>query len=114
VTDNNKTADKTETFTLSVPSTKTDVKQGEQDEVTISIDRGSNFNESVKLEFKAPEGVVVKPPMAEIPPTENNAKVTIEATPEAPVGDQSVEVTAIPETGKSVSARIPIQIARRD
>jgi len=105
--------DTKETFKLAVPSIKTDVKQGEQDEVTVSIDRGKDFNESVRLEFKAPQGVVVKPQSVEIPPTESNAKITVEASPDAPVGDTNVEVTAVPESGKPVSARIPIQIARR-
>src|SRR5262245_18119371 len=64
-----------ETFKLSVPSTKTDLDRGEQEEVTISIDRGSDFNQKVTLEFTAPQGVTVKPVEAQIPPGENKAKV---------------------------------------
>ena len=56
--------DKANTFTLHAPKMETTLDTGKKRDVDISISRGSEFKQSVKLEFKAPSGVMVTPTMA--------------------------------------------------
>jgi len=101
---------KENTFTLLVPGTEKDLDRGERKEVKISIDRGDAFNQAVRLQFKAPEGLTVTPAEAVIKSGEKETNVTIEAVPDAPTGEVTIEVTGIPETGKSVSMQMQIEV----
>lgn len=98
------------TFTLKVPEMTTSVNQGKKEDVTISISRGSEFKESVKLQFRAPKGVTVTPAEAVIPAGQNKVTVSIHAMKDAPVEKANVEVTAVPESGRSVSLQMPVQV----
>lgn len=98
------------TFTLKVPATATDIAQGGQHEIKISIDRGSNFNETVKLDFEAPSGITVDPASTELAPGEKEVRVTVRVADTAPLGKTSIEVIGMPETGKATSVSIPIDV----
>jgi hypothetical protein len=102
--------DKANTFTLEVPRMSTTLNTGKRREVEISISRGKEFKQSVKVEFKPPTGVTVTPAMATIPAGEDKVKVTLEASKTAAAGKNQVQVMAIPETGKSVSLDMPVEI----
>jgi len=88
----------------------TTLDTGKKRDVDLSISRGSDFKQSVKLEFKAPAGVTVTPAMATIPAGQNKITVTLEATKNATAGKTHVEVTAVPESGESVSLEIPVEV----
>jgi uncharacterized membrane protein len=109
-TANKPIADKNNTFTLKVPEMTTTVNQGKKEDVTISISRGSEFKESVKIQFRAPKGVTVTPSEAVIPAGHDKVTVSIQATNDAPAGKGNIEVTAIPESGKSVALEMPVQV----
>jgi uncharacterized membrane protein len=98
------------TFKLQVPRTATDLKQGGRKDVDISIDRGEDFAQAVKLQFKAPRGLRVNPDNATIAGDTKKVKVTIEAEKDAPVGETNIEVIGVPESGKSVSVMMPVEV----
>ena len=100
------------TFTLEVPKLATDVKRGQREEVTLSIDRGAQFKEEVKLKFNPPKGIKVLPADAKIARGETKTKVFIEAMPDAMLGKTQIEVQGIPESGKTVSMNLPVEIER--
>jgi len=102
--------DKENTFTLKVPEMATTVRPGKTEELTISISRGSAFKESVKIHFRAPKGVTMTPAEPVIPAGQDKVSVTVQSTKDAPVGKTHVEVTAIPESGRSVSLEMPIEV----
>jgi uncharacterized membrane protein len=104
--------DKANTFTLHAPRMSTTLDAGKKREMDISISRGKEFTQSVKLEFKTPDGVTVTPAMATIPSGQDKVTITVEATKDAPAGKTQVQVMAIPETGKSVSLEIPMELKR--
>jgi hypothetical protein len=103
-------SDKADTFTLHAPRMSTTLDTGKKKDIDVSISRGNDFKQSVKLEFKAPAGVTVTPAMATIPAGQDKVTVTLEAAGTAAAGKSQVEVTAIPETGKSVSLEIPVEV----
>jgi hypothetical protein len=102
--------DKANTFTLHAPKMETTLDAGKKRDVDISISRGSDFKQSVKLEFKTPAGVMVTPTMATIPAGQDKVTVSLEATKDAAAGKNQVEVMAVPETGKSVSLEMPVEV----
>ena len=101
------------TFTLSVP-TGTDVERGNRQPVEISIDRGDEFDQAVKLQFQSPAGFRVLPDEVKIQAGEESANVLIEAAPDAPIGERTVTVTGIPETGAAVAVGMPVEVQERD
>src|SRR5579862_1136882 len=51
-----------ETFSLSLSSSSTTIKQGETKTITVSVKRGKNFGEDVQLKIEgAPKGVSFDP-----------------------------------------------------
>jgi uncharacterized membrane protein len=101
-----------DTFTIATPTLTTDLKQGESKEVTISIQRGSNFKQDVQLKINAPQGLKVTPANPTIKASEENAKVMVEALNEAPLGPSTIEVTAAPETGVSTAASFKVDVKK--
>lgn len=86
-----------ETFSMSVPVLATSVQQNESKQITISLHRGSDFNEDVSLRFSAiPEGVTITPASPMIKGSESEAKIDVTADAAAPVGEFTVKVTGHP------------------
>ncbi len=102
--------DKNNTFTLEVPKMTTSVNRGKKEDVTISISRGTEFKESVKLQFHAPKGVTVTPAEPVIQAGQNKVTITIQAAGDAPAGKTNMDVTAVPQTGKTVSLQMPLEV----
>ncbi len=101
-----------QTFKIEVPTGSTNVAQGKREDVTVSIDRGDSFKESVKLKFDAPPGVKVTPAEATVGGDFTRVKVGIEAAPDAPPGRHSITVTGTPETGKATSVKMDIDVKK--
>jgi hypothetical protein len=109
-TTDDKPTDKDRTFTLGVPAGEKDFKRGESKEVKISIDRGDAFHQDVTLQFKAPTGLTVTPATATLKDSDKEATLTIQAAADAPLGESNIEVTGMPETGKSVSVMMKVEV----
>ncbi len=85
------------TFRIDVPHGATHVKQGQAKTIRIEIDRGKNFQQDVKLEFKgAPQGVKVEPATTTIKQDMKEVNVKIEAGMDAPLGESRITVTGVP------------------
>lgn len=98
------------TFTLKVPATDVNVKQGENSEITISIDRGSKFQQKVDVKLDVPAGVTATPATITIPSSDKEAKVQLSAAADAAIGKHAVKATATPETGTPVSETFNIEV----
>jgi uncharacterized membrane protein len=101
------------TFKISLPTFETGIKQGEKKTVKISISRGKNFDQDVKLDFgKLPTGVSASPVMPTIKHGENDTEVNFEAAKDAAVGDHTVTVTAKPTEGASTTGEMKIGVKK--
>lgn len=105
--------DTANTFSINVPSGNTNVTQGEQTEIGVSISRGSNFTQDVKLTFKAPEGVQVVPDTVTAKKGGDDAKITVKAADTATPGTTNLKVTGTPATGNPVSVDLGIEIKKK-
>jgi hypothetical protein len=107
------TENRDETFSVKVPTGGSTVTQGKREEVTVSLNRGTNFKQAVKVSFEAPAGLKVIPASVTVKGDETKTNVLIEAAEGATVGSHSITVTGTPETGKSTSVNMDIEVKKK-
>ena len=102
------------TFKLNVPNLETDIEQGESKTITIGINRGTNFNQDVKLEFSgAPDKVKVTPASSEIKASQKEVQVTLEAAKDAALGEFEVTVNGTPaKEGTKATSKFKVQVKK--
>jgi len=99
-----------DTFTLKVPAMSSNVEQGRDKEVTLSIDRGHDFKQKVTVAVEPPAGLAVNPESKDVAPDQKDIKIRIAAAPTAETGSRTVHVTATPETGTAVSETFSVEV----
>lgn len=88
------------TFTLDMPNLSTDITQGETQNVTISINRGDNFDQDVALQLtNLPKGVTITPEKPVLKAGEEEVVLAVAAAPDAALGDFTVNVSGQPAAG---------------
>jgi hypothetical protein len=97
-------------FTISVDSIS--VKQGESKTVTVSINRGKNFNQDVKLDVSpAPSGVTIKFDNTTIHASAEEVHMTVAASKDAALGEHTIKITATPEqSGAATAADVKVEV----
>jgi len=103
-----------ETFTLSVPTLNTTIKQGDTKTVAVGIKRGTNFGEDVTIKVsQVPKGVTVMPaaPMIKHGDTETNLQ--IQAAEDAAVGSFTIKLTGHPSKGPDATNELKIAIEKK-
>jgi uncharacterized membrane protein len=105
-------APKHETFKIDAPAMATTVKQGDQKEVSVTVDRSKDFKEDVTLTFAADKGVHVSPASHTVKASDSDTKVKVmvEADKTAPIGEAKVHVTATPQTGEATSVDFKVNV----
>ena len=100
-----------EGFKIVVPSTDTQVKQGQVQTVTVSLQRSDLFKRDVKLEIKPSKGISVEPGNALIKAGANpDVQLRITAPKDAALGAYRVYVKGTPETGEPTSVEFEVKV----
>jgi hypothetical protein len=87
------------------------LKQGEKKEIKVSVNRGPDFKEGVRLQVKnAPKGLTVMPAKPEIPAGDDQVTVTVEAAKDAPLGAHMVDLVGTPENGKGPEQTLQLKV----
>jgi len=103
-----------QTFTLSVPTLSTHIKQGESKVVAIGIKRGKNFDQDVTLKLDGlPKGVTADMTSHSIKHGEDEAKVTLKAADDAALGDFTVKVNGHPATGADATNEFKLTVEKK-
>jgi uncharacterized membrane protein len=100
-------------FTINPPSTTTSIKQGEEKEVTIAINRGKEFKQDVKISLSTEEkGVTITPNPAELKASDNKTELTfhVKADRDAAIGEHTITVKATPETGSPTETPFKVKV----
>src|SRR5262249_23979751 len=101
------------TFTLQAPTLTTDIKQGEQKGVKITVHRDSNFQQAVTLDAKGDgNGVSAKLEKTTVPASEKDVNLTIKVDRDAPLGELTVTVTGKPATGNATEVAVKINVEK--
>ena len=102
---------KNEGFTISVPNFSTEVKQGQLQMVTISVQRDSLFKQDVKLEVKAPKGIGIEPKNITVKASDKpDVQLQVAAPKDAAIGEYPVVVKGVPETGEPTSVGFTVKV----
>ena len=105
--------DKGEGFKIAVPTFTTEIKQGETQNVTISVERGESFKQDVKLEIKLSkgEGLTLDPAKVLVKISdEPDVELTITAPKDAALDEYIVSVTGTPTTGEPTSVEFNVKV----
>lgn len=101
------------TFNLTAPSVS--VKQGETASDTITIKRGTNFDQDVALTFvDLPKGITLDPSGPSIPSKATDAKFNVTASDDAALGEFTVKVIGHPANGSDATNQFKITVAKKD
>jgi uncharacterized membrane protein len=104
----------TDTFKIVVPAMATDVKQGELQTVRLAVERGSGFKEQVKLELKAPAGILVEPKDATVQPSDKgDVQVKITAAKDAAIGEHKIMVKGTPAKGEPTETEFKVTVSAK-
>lgn len=102
-----------ETFTIDVPNLSTKLKQGESKSITLSLNRGKNFDEDVTLKFSdLPKGITIEPSTAKIAKSDKDESITIKAADDAALGDFTIKVTGEPTRGSAATNTIKLTVEK--
>ena len=102
---------KDEGFTIVVPTFTTEVKQGELQTVTVSLQRDPLFKQDVTLHIKAATGISVEPAKVTIKASDKpDVQLQITAAKDAALGEYPVVVKGKPETGEPTSVRFTVKV----
>lgn len=102
------------TFNLSMPRTSTTLHQGETKDVSIGIERGTNFDGDVTLAFAdGPKGVTLDSANPVIKHGDSEAKVTLKARDDASLGDFTIKVTGHPSKGPDATNLLKVTVVKK-
>ena len=100
-----------EGFRISTPTFTTDIKQGDRQTVTVSVERDKYFKEDVRLEFRASEGLSVRPTDVLVKASDTpDVQLQIAAPADAALSEYRVYVKGTPGTGQATSTEIKVKV----
>ena len=108
-------SDSRDTFSLKLPMISTSIKQGETKSASISIQRGSNFEEDVSLSFSnLPSGVTFEPANPVLKASDKEQKINIMVADDAALGDFTVNVKGHPnKSGADATNELKLTISAK-
>lgn len=100
-----------EGFKISTPTFDTKLKQGETQNVTISLKRGEYFKRDVKLEIRPSKGISVEPTEVLVKGSDDpDVQLQIAAATDANLGEYRVHIKGTPETGEPTSTELKVKV----
>ena len=101
-----------DTFRITVPVMASGVKQGEKQTVRVVLERGEGFKQRVKLEVKAPAGVVVDPKETAVQPGDKgDIQLTITVAKDAAIGEHKILVKGTPDKGDPTETEFKVTVS---
>jgi uncharacterized membrane protein len=89
-------------FKIEGPLTSETIKQGNQDTLKLSINRGSEFKKDVRLKAEAPDKIKAELSKSMVKSSEEtDFTMTVSVDKEASIGDHVIKVIGTPEGGGS-------------
>lgn len=100
-----------EGFRISTPTFDVNVKQGETQNVTISLQRGEHFKRDVALDIRPSKGISVHPTNILVRGSDHpDVQLQIAAARDANLGEYSVYIKGTPATGESTSTEFKVHV----
>jgi hypothetical protein len=104
-----------DTFNLSVPTFSSSLKQGEELNAVIGIERAKNFDQDVAIKFtNLPKGVTIDPAEPTLKSSDTDVKIVFKAENDSPLGDYKITVTGHPTSGSDAEVEFTLSVAAKD
>jgi len=102
---------KDEGFKIGVPTFTTEIKQGQAQSVTISLERGKYFKQDVKLQIEGSKGISVEPTKVMVKASDKpDVQIRISADNAAAISEYVVSVKGTPETGEPSTTQFNVKV----
>jgi len=99
-------------FKVAAPTLPVMLKQGDKQTVKLTIDRGSGFQQTVKLDADAPKGLRVDFDKSTVKAGDaKEVAMSISADKDAAITDHVIKVTAKPETGAATTVDVKVTVS---
>jgi uncharacterized membrane protein len=100
-----------EGFNLAVPTFTTEIKQGQTQNVTISLERGKYFKQDVELRIEAAKGISIYPTKVMVKASDKpDVQIRISASKDSALSEYRVSVMGTPETGQPASTQFNVKV----
>lgn len=100
-----------EGFKISVPTFTTDVKQGDRQTISVTVQREKFFKQDVKLQISASKGITVAPTDVLVKASDTpEVQLQIAAPKDAALGEYRVHVKGTPTTGLPAAIEINVKV----
>jgi len=102
---------KDEGFKIAAPTFGTEIKQGETQNVAISLERGAYFKQDVKFMIKTAKGISVEPTDVIVKASDKpEVQLRITVPKNAALGVYHVSVKGTPKIGSSTSTEFDVKV----
>jgi uncharacterized membrane protein len=102
---------KGEGFKIAVPTFDVDIKQGETQSLTISLERGESFKQDVKLTIKTTKGISIEPTDIMVKASDKpEVALRITVPKDAALGVYSISVKGTPKAGEPASTEFNVKV----
>jgi uncharacterized membrane protein len=102
---------KGEGFKIAVPTFDVEIKQGETQSLTISLERGESFKQDVKLTIKTTKGISIEPTDIMVKASDKpEVALRITVPKDAALGTYSISVKGTPKTGEPTSTEFNVKV----
>jgi len=99
------------TFTIKAPVLSKSIKQGDKETLDLTIDRGSEFKQGIKLTADAPKGVKAELSKSQVAAGDpDKVSLSVSVDKDAALGDQTIKVTGTPDTGNATSVDVKVKV----
>jgi hypothetical protein len=99
-------------FKVVAPTLPVTLKQGDKHTVNLTVDRGSGFQQTVKLDADAPKGLHVDFDKSTVKAGDpKEVAMSITADKDAAIGEHTIKVTAKPETGTATTVNVKVTVS---
>ena len=98
-------------FKIAVPTFSTEIKQGQTQSVTVTLERGDLFKQDVRLQFGTSTGISINPTNVLIKASDQpEVQLRVTAAQNAAFGEYRISVKGTPETGESTSTSFTVKV----
>lgn len=103
-----------ESFRVTVPAYEIQVRQGETQTVTITLERGDHFKRDVRLDLQTSRGITINPASVQVRAgAKPDTQFSLVAANDAALGDYRVMVKATPASGNATMADFTVKVTSR-
>jgi uncharacterized membrane protein len=98
-------------FKIAAPTFSTDIKQGQAQNIIVSLERGDYFKQDVKLQIESSKGISIEPTSVIIKASDKpDVQLKIAAAQNAALGEYRISVKGVPKTGESTSTEFKVKV----